>query len=475
MNHDQTNLPELIKLSAVEIVNFLKRGEVTPLDLLEELARRIAEVDSRVNALPTLCFDRARDFVAHWHKDELRETLLGGIPVAIKDLNDVAGVRTTFGSLVYEDNISETSDILVEHLEARGGVIYAKTNTPEFGTGANTTNKVFGATRNPWNNDLSAAGSSGGAAVALATGTAWLAHGSDMGGSLRNPASFCNIVGFRPTVGRVASTVGAQTFDTLSTNGPMARNVEDLALFLDAMSGRHPLDLRSLDSPAQPFREAVRQKALPEKVAFSTTFGGMTPVDPKVRQVILHAVEQIAAQGVEVEEASPDFSGLHDIFGTLRAFSYGTNYREILEQHRTKLNDNVIWNIEQGLSLTAEDISRAERMRAELVINVARFFQEYDLFLTPATIVPPYPVDNPHVAECDSHQFDNYFQWLAAAYAFTTAMCPALSMPCGFTENGLPVGLQVAAATKEDASVLSAAGAFEDIFGLTGTVPIHPR
>src|SRR5690606_36250912 len=224
------------------IVERLKTGEVTPLDLLDALEERIAEIDPAVNALPTLAFDRARERAAALMKKPVEERgRLAGLPVPIKDLTEVEAVRTTFGSRIYQDYVPEASDVLVETIEAEGGLIYAKSATPEFGAGANTFNDVFGATVNPWNTSRSAAGSSGGAAVSLATGMAWVAHGSDLGGSLRDPASFCGIVGMRPSPGRVAKSPGALVEDMLSVEGPMARTVEDLALMFDAMTGEHPL------------------------------------------------------------------------------------------------------------------------------------------------------------------------------------------------------------------------------------------
>src|SRR5215471_14286780 len=250
---------DLIKADAVTLVDRLQRGDVTPHDLLDALEARIAAVDGAVNALPTLCFERARA-----HADRLMRLPvsergpLAGLPVPIKDLIAVTGVRTTQGSPIYADHIPARSDILVERLEVNGGIVYAKSNTPEFGAGANTFNEVFGATLNPWNLARSASGSSGGAAVALASGTAWVAHGSDTGGSLRNPASFCGIVGMRPSIGRVARNPAAKIDRTLGVQGPMARNVEDLALLLDAMMGEHPADPLSLPLPARPFREAMK-------------------------------------------------------------------------------------------------------------------------------------------------------------------------------------------------------------------------
>jgi amidase len=273
MSSDQA----LVRATACAIVDKLKTGEVTPLDLLDVLEQRISDVDGPVNALPTLCFDRARTRArALMQKPVGGRGLLAGMPIPIKDLTNVEGVRTTQGSPIYRDNVPARSDLLVEHLEGNGGVIYAKSNTPEFGAGANTFNEVFGATRNPWDPSRSAAGSSGGAAVALATGMAWLAHGSDMGGSLRNPASFCGIVGLRPSIGRVAHTPAFKIDRNLTVHGPMARNVEDLALLLDAMSGEHPADPLSLPLLPSSFLSAARSGQRPKRVAYSSDLG-ITP------------------------------------------------------------------------------------------------------------------------------------------------------------------------------------------------------
>src|SRR5882724_415702 len=308
----------LVRATACAIVDRLNSGEVTPLDLLDVLEQRIAEVDGKVNALPTLCFDRARAHAkALMQKPAGGRGLLAGMPIPIKDLTNVERVRTTQGSPIYRDNIPARSDILVDRLEDNGGVIYAKSNTPEFGAGANTFNEVFGATRNPWDLSRSAAGSSGGAAVALATGTAWLAHGSDRGGSLRNPASFCGIVGLRPSIGRVAHTVGAAVDRNLGVKGPMARNVEDVALLLDAMSGEHPADPLSLPVLPTSFLSAARSGSKPKRVAYSPDLG-ITPVDPEVAAITRKAAERFAEAGAIVEEAHPDLREAHECFHVLR-------------------------------------------------------------------------------------------------------------------------------------------------------------
>jgi amidase len=284
----------LVTASAVSVVKLLASGQVTPHELLDVLGARIAQVNPAVNALPTLCLDRARRCADALMKKPIGQRgMLFGLPVPIKDLTDVAGVRTTYGSPIFSDFVPDQSDLLVARLESQGAVIYAKSNTPEFGAGANTFNPVFGPTRNPYNTALSAAGSSGGAAAALATGMAWLAHGSDMGGSLRNPASFCGIVGLRPSPGRVAHSRSAQVEDMLSVDGPMARTVEDLALALDAMSGADSRDPLSKPRPAVGFLDFARQPWRPTRVAYSEDLG-ITTVDPKVLAITRRAAHRLA-------------------------------------------------------------------------------------------------------------------------------------------------------------------------------------
>jgi amidase len=466
----------LIHATACAIVEKLNVGEITPLDLLDALEARIAEVDSKVNALPTLCFDRARAHARDLMKKPADERgLLAGMPVAIKDLTAVAGVLTTQGSPIFKDHIPARSDLLVEHLEASGAVIYAKSNTPEFGAGASTFNEVFGATRNPWDLSRSASGSSGGAAAALASGTAWLAHGTDLGGSLRNPASFCGVVGLRPSIGRVAHGLDAQVDRTISVHGPMARNVEDLALLLDAMSGEHPADPLSLPVLPASFRSAVRSGARPKRIAYSPDLG-ITPVDPEVVAITRKAAARFAEAGAIVEEAHPDLREAHECFHVLRAYDYVLTKAALLRSDkRHLLKPEVIWNIEEGLKLTMGDLERAQAQRVAMTARALEFFQTYDLLLTPATIVPPFPVEQRTVAECAGQKFNNYIEWLGIVYAITLACCPALSLPCGFTSLGLPVGLQIVAPPRGEAQLLAGAKVLEDVLGLRDSTPIDPR
>jgi amidase len=464
---------DLIRKSATEIVQLLRRREMSPLDLLDALEFRIAEVDRHVAALPTLCFERARDMARLLMKAK-QPSLLAGLPVAIKDLIDVAGVRTTYGSPIFRDHVPDRSDILVETLERNGAIVYAKTNTPEFGAGANTFNPVFPPTRNPWNTSLSAAGSSGGSAAALATGTAWLAHGSDLGGSLRNPASFCGVVGLRPSPGRVAATPGYRIDETLGVEGPMARNVPDLALFLDAMCGAHPGDPLSLPAPAKSFTDSLRTSPGPKRVAYSRNLG-ITPVDPEVAELTLAAARKFEALGVVVEEAHPDFSEAHACFAVLRARSFAVGLKDHYENRRDLLKPDVIWNIEKGLKLTSEDVVRAERQRHAMFTRARQFFATYDLLLTPATIVPAFPLEQRYLDRLGSHVFGNYVEWLGIAYAITLVSSPAMSLPCGLTRADLPVGLQIVGPRLGEASVLKAGEMLESVLEFSKSIPIDPR
>lgn len=466
---------ELIRMTATTVVDKLKRGELKPHDLLDALEKRIAAVDGKVNALPTLCFDRARKHADALMKKPVAERgVLAGLPVPIKDLTPVSGVLTTQGSPIYKDVVPTTSGIVVEMIERNGGVIYAKSNTPEFGAGANTFNEVFGPTLNPHDTSKSAAGSSGGAAVALATGTAWIAHGSDMGGSLRNPASFCGVTGIRPSIGRVANTPSAAVDRTLGVQGPMARTIEDLALGLDAMSGEHPGDPLSLPVLPTSFLSAARSGWKPKRIAYSPDLG-ITPVDPEVIELTRKAARRFADAGVIVEEAHPDLKEAHDSFHVLRAFDFALTKASLLRSKRNLLKPEVIWNIEEGLKLKVEDIERAEAARVAMTARTLKFFETYDLLLCPATITPPFPIGERYLAECAGVKFDNYVQWLAIVYATTLVCCPALSMPCGFTKSGLPVGLQVVATPRAEGTLFAGAKVLEDIIGALGKEPIDPK
>lgn len=464
----------LIHQTAREVLDRLNRGDVSHGEVLEALEARIHAVDGQINALPTLCFDRARKHaLAIEGLPPGERGVLGGLPVAIKDLSDVTGVRSTHGSRIHADHVPIRSHHIVERIEERGGIIYAKSNTPEFGAGASTFNEVFGRTRNPWNLSRSVAGSSGGSAAALVSGMAWLAQGSDMGGSLRNPASFCGCVGLRPSPGRVPNGPSSDAFDVLSQDGPMARNIGDLGLFLDAMQGADWREPYAQPDPGQSFRGWAESPAVPKRVAYSPDFG-ITPVDPEIRQITEAAARRFEAMGAVVEEASPDFSGAHEAFQTLRAIAFATGLEQEYREYRTLLKPDVIWNIERGLAVTGAELAEANRIRSRMTENLAKFFNDYDLLLAPATIVPPFAVEDRAVMSCNGVAFETYIDWLAIVYAVTLTSAPALSLPCGFTSDGLPVGLQMVGPLRSEGPLLSHAAALEAELALD-LGPITPR
>jgi amidase len=467
---------ELWRLSAREAVALLRRRDVSPIELIEAALARIAAVDPLVNAVPTLCAERARERASHLPEPPADgRGWLAGLPVLIKDLVEVAGVRTTYGCAAFAEHVPERSALQVERLERRGAIVLGKTNTPEFGAGAQTFNDVFGVTRNPWDTRLTCGGSSGGAAVALATGMAWLCDGSDLGGSLRTPAAFCSVVGLRPSPGRVAHEPAVLPFDTLAVEGPMARDVRDVALMLDAMAGHEPQDPLTFDAPALPFAEAVERPPRLRRVAFSADLGGITPVEPEIAAICRAAASRLAELGAEVEEASPDLSSAVETFTVLRAARFAAAGAPILRAHRAALKPEVVWNIEHGLGLDADAIGRAERERGLLFRRMAAFLASYDLLLTPAAIVPPFPVETRFLERLRGHRFASYIDWVTITSAITLTACPALSLPCGLTAEGLPVGLQMVGPPRGEAFLLAAAAALEKLLGLAGRVPIEPR
>lgn len=470
---------ELIRSTAREVVGLLRAGEVSPLELVDLAAARVAETDAALNALPTLCLERARDRARRLPASRTPATegpgWLGGLPIVVKDLNDVAGVRTTYGSPLFAAHVPDASDAMVETLEANGALIIAKSNTPEFGHGANTFNEVFGATLNPWNTALTCGGSSGGSAVALAAGQAWLATGSDLGCSLRTPAAFCSVVGLRPSPGRVARSRTRLAFDDLWVQGPMARSVGDVALMLDAMSGAHPADPIALPAPASPFSAALAAPPAPLRIAWSPDLGGVTRVAREVADVCADAVGRLSGAQVQVDEACPDFTDAADIFRVLRARQFVGDLGEIIDRHRDAVRPEVVQNLEQGRRIDADALARAERGRSGLFERVSEFMGGYDLLVTPATVVAPFDVAIRAISEVDGYRFESYFDWYAIAYVITLTSLPALSLPCGFTADGRPVALQLVGRPRGEAALLAHAAQLERMLGIAGFVPIDPR
>ncbi len=474
--------PTLIRMTATEAVARLRAGEVSPLEMIDAAEARIAEVEPAVNALPTLCLDRARDHAKALMNGQRREAAgeagwLAGLPVAIKDLTEVAGVRTTFGSPIFADYVPERSHPIVERIERKGGVVIAKSNTPEFGAGGSTFNEVFGRTRNPWNTSLTCGGSTGGGAVALATGEVWLAHGSDHGGSLRRPATYCSVVGLRPSPGRVTRGAQEDLWSPLSVQGPMARNIPDLALFLDTMAGWDIDDPMTYDAPARSYAAAVAaaEAEKPLRIAFSATFGGTMAMDREMATLCTEAVKRVEALGVVVEEAWPDLGDLNEAFLVLRSQHFVVDREELLATKRDKLKPDIIWQTERGLVETPSRLAWAEHERARFFRAMREIFARYDVLVTPGASSAAFDVNLRAPEKIGGKVLENYMGGsLINAFA-TLASCPAVAVPCGFDRYGRPVGLQVVAPPRQDARALQVSALFETLAGLDRMLPIDPK
>ena len=468
-------MENLFKLTARDAVSNLKKGEISPLELIDAAEERIRKTDDKINALPTLCFDRARKNARHileHPKKDIPPGYLHGLPIAVKDLIEVAGVRTTWGSPIHAEHISTHSDYLVERLEDNGAIIIGKSNTPEFGAGSHTFNEVFGHTHNPWNTRLSAGGSSGGSAASLAAGQVWLATGSDLGGSLRNPASFCSIAALRPSPGRVAHGPTSLPFNDLSVDGPMGRNIGDVALMLDAQVGHDPRDPVSISAPNTPFVTAVEHPRPPKRIAFSPNLGFL-PVEDKVQEACEQAAKTFAAMGITVEEACIDFTGADEIFHVLRGQLFAGGRAKLLEQ-KELLKPEIVWNIESGLEMSGAQIAAATSARGALYQRTLEFFKTYDLLLCPAAAVPPFDGQARYPTEVAGIHLSRYIDWLMICGMITLTTCPAASIPCGFTSDKRPVGLQVVGPPRGEAAVISACTLFEQNQPFADMVPIDP-
>jgi amidase len=470
-------LTESYRLTASAAVDLLRKREISPLELIDAAAARIAETEPALNAMPTLCLERARSHAKRLMQNPPADPpahFLHGLPIAVKDNVDVAGVRCTFGSPIFADRIAPESDVVVQRLEASGALVVGKTNIPEFAAGGNTFNDVFGITRNPWNTDFTPGGSSGGSAAALAAGQVWLATGNDFGGSIRTPASFCSLVGLRPTAGLVPR-VQKQAYSPLNVEGPLARNVADCALLLECEAGHHPLD--PLSAPVAPgtFIRAAASPRRPDLVAMSLDLGIAPTVSPEVARLFRSLGETLAGAGCAVEEACPDLGDADATFRTLRGVAYVANMRTLLDTARDRLKPEVIRNAEFGLGLTIDDIVSAELAQGEIVRRVAGFFGKYEILICPAVLCPPIRVEERYLAELDGVRFDDYLGWLVMTCAVSATGCPVLALPCGFTSGGLPVGVQVIGPPRSE-SRLFAIGAFlEQLLAVSPGAPIDPR
>lgn len=452
--------------SATALARAIAQRELSVVDVIAAFLDRIERINPKVNAIVTLCADEAmaqaeamdRTFAAGSDKP------LYGLPIAIKDLVLTRGIRTTMGSPIYADFVPDVDELFVERLKAAGAIIIGKTNTPEFGAGSQTFNPVFGATRNPYALDRTCGGSSGGAAVALACEMLPIADGNDLGGSLRNPASFCNVVGFRPTPGRVPNWPKQFSSDQFGVTGPMARTVEDAALLLSVMAGPDPRVPISLSESGAAFLGPFATDLKGLRVAWSSDLGG-NPVDTAVTTVLEQALPVFEDLGGVIDIASPDLRDAEEIFSTFRAWMFVAKFRDDYEQHSELMKDTLRWNIEQGLKLTLADVTAATIKHSSLVERIAGFFDDHDILLCPAAQVPPFSLDQEWVHSINGIELATYLDWMAVCWAITVTGCPAISVPAGFTPDGLPIGIQIVGPRGRDREVLEVAHAFEQATG----------
>jgi len=449
---------------ATDLAEAIRRRRLSPCELTDAVLAQIERVNPSVNAFVTLVADQARDAARAAETAVTAGGPLGplhGIPVSIKDLTLTKGIRTTFGSPAFADHVPTEDALVVERLRGAGAIILGKTNTPELGAGANTKNPVFGPTRNPWKLTHTCGGSSGGAAVALATGMGPIAQGSDTGGSLRIPASFCGVIGFRTSPGVVPVYPTQMAWDPLSVTGPMARTVADTALMLSAIAG--PDDRAPISVPVEPERwldAARRPDVAGWRAAWSPDLG-VSPVDQEVAQVAGAAARAFEGLGCTVDEAHPDFAYAREIIHTTRAARMAAVYAPLLERWRDRMNPDLVWNIEHGLGLSAVQLVRAEMQRTALWHRVRTFFERYDLLLTPTVAARPFPFEQDYPGDIDGQRVETYIDWFLLTYAITLTGLPAISVPAGWTADGLPVGLQIVGPRLGEATVLRAAAALE--------------
>jgi amidase len=466
---------------AVTLAGMLRSRDISAREVIAAHIGRIEAVDGAVNAVVTRCFEQAMAKAAAADQALAQGEepgLLHGLPVAHKDLVDTAGIRTTYGSPLFAEHVPERDELLVSRMSGAGAISLGKTNVPEFGAGSHTVNRVFGATRNPYDLSRSAGGSSGGAAAALAARMVCLADGSDLGGSLRNPASFCNVVGLRPSPGRVPRWPVTDPADTLGVAGPMARTVADAALLLAVQSGPDPRAALALDAPppqlAEPadVRRLLAQDPSGLRVAWSADLG--LPVDHAVRAALAPARTVLSDLGCEVSDATPDLAGGDEVFRTWRALRFTTAFGPLLRADPGSIGPNVAWNTERGLELTVADLSRATVRWAALADRISAFFTEFDVLACPVSQVPPFAVDLDWVHEIDGVPQETYLDWMRSAYLISVTGLPAISVPAGFTPDGLPVGLQLVGRRRADWDLLSIAAVFEAATGYAQATPSLP-
>ena len=461
-------------LSAVEMAALIRRKKLSAREAMGAHLSQIERVNPKVNAIVTLVAEQALENATRADEAQAHGAALGslhGLPVAHKDLIDTAGIRTTYGSPLFKYHVPETDAILVERVQKAGAITIGKTNTPEFGAGSQTFNPVFGTTRNPYDLTKTCGGSSGGAAVALACGMTPLASGSDTGGSLRNPAAFCSVVGLRPAPGRVPVAAVGNAWSTLSVSGPMGRNVADVALLLSVMAGPDDRSPIAISEPGSRFAASLDRSFSGVRVAWFKDLGG-APFDHRILETVNAQRKTFEHLGCKVDEAEPDWRGADEAFNTLRAWGFASNYADAVKNHRDLVKDTIIWEVERGAKLTAADIARAEILHSQVWNRMRVFLEHYEYFILPTTQVPPFDVNQPYPTEIEGTRMQTYIEWMKSCYFISILENPAISVPCGFTPEGLPVGLQIVGRHRGEFSVLQLAHAFEQAADIRKRPPL---
>ncbi len=458
---------DIVWRDAIDLAQRIRTRELSAVEVTRAHIAQIDRVNPGINAFVTTTFETALKDAA-----EVDARLgrgedpgpLAGLPVGHKDLAVTRGVRTTFGSPIFRDFVPTVDALIVERLKAAGAVSLGKTNTPEFGAGSQTFNTVFGATRNPWDVSRTPGGSSGGAAAALASAMVPIADGSDLGGSLRNPASFCNVVGLRPSPGRVPNWPALNAWFALGVVGPMARTVSDVALMLSAIAGPDPRSPIALDEPGAGFARPLGRDFTGVRVAWTTDFGGL-PVEPAVRDVLAASRATLESLGCIVEDALPDLTGADEIFQVLRAWIFESTHGHLLAQHPGQMKQTVVWNIEEGRRLTGADVGRAECLRTELYHRLRAFFERFDFIAGPVVQVLPFDIAIEYPTAIGDVRMGSYIEWMKSCYLVSATGLPALSVPAGFSGGRLPVGLQLIGRHRDDFGLLQLGYAFEQATG----------
>ena len=456
-------MQELYYESATILAQRIRKRDISVREVMQAHIARIEQVNPAINALTTLRLEQALEDAEAADAALSKGADAGplfGLPVAHKDSYLTSGLRTTFGSRIHEHHVPARDSAVVARQRSAGAIIVGKTNTPEFNAGSHTFNDIFGATRNPYLLSASAGGSSGGSAAALAAGMVALADGSDMGGSLRNPASFCNVVGLRPSIGRVPMTPSNHPFNTLSVGGPMGRSVADVALLMQVLAGTDPEDPLSLPAATGEFFPLKPRDPKGVRIALSQTLGGL-PFEPQVLQLLQVGVTALRDMGCAIEEREPDFEAADMAFETFRALSFATNYGQLNAQQRALLKETIRWNIDIGLALTGAQIAAANQAHGQMFYRMRALLNDFDFLVAPVSQVTPFPLEQEYPTEIAGIAMPDYIRWMRSCSRITVTGHPCISLPCGFTQDGKPIGIQIVGRYRQEAALLSFAQAFE--------------